>query len=69
MSRIKKESNKIQPTFNSTQIDMIRKYKGLFGIEDAEIVRQIVIAWMTERNPDFARKKPRVPLDKDAPKI
>lgn len=60
MSRVKKESSKkIQTTFNQDQIAMIRKFKGLFGQEDAEIVRYIVINWMLERNHDFNRKKPQ----------
>lgn len=50
MSRVKKDSNKIQVTFNKEQIKLIRQHKGIFGEEDAEIVRYIVINWVIEKN-------------------
>ena len=49
MSRAKKESEKIQTTFNKEQLKYIRQFKGILGEDDAEIVRSIVTAWLLEK--------------------
>ncbi len=43
------EVQRILVTFDKDQIEIIRSLKG-FGIEDAEIVRSIVIAYLSEHN-------------------
>ena len=48
--RILKESDKIQVTFNKTQLKLIDEYKGLFGDTRAEVVRYIVANWLLERS-------------------
>ncbi len=50
MARVKKDSEKIQVTFNKEQIRLIKKYKGIFGEDDAEIVRHIVTNWLLEKS-------------------
>ena len=47
--RILKESDKVQVTFNRTQLALIDKHKGLFGDTRAEVVRYIVANWLLER--------------------
>ena len=47
--RSKKESIKIQVTFNKKQIELIRTFKGILGQDDAEIVRYIVTNWLLEK--------------------
>lgn len=49
MGRGKKESIKVQPTFNKAQIELIRKFKGILGEDDAEIVRYIVTNWLLQQ--------------------
>jgi len=49
MGRSKKQSFKIQTTFNKSQIELIRKFKGILGEDDAEIVRYIVTNWLLEK--------------------
>ena len=49
MGRARKESNKIQPTFNKEQLRLIRSFRGVFGEDDAEIVRYIVTNWLLEK--------------------
>jgi hypothetical protein len=43
------EGQRILVTFDRDQIEIIRSLKG-FGTEDAEIVRSIVIAYLSEHN-------------------
>jgi len=49
MGRGKKDSIKVQTTFNKSQLDLIRKFKGILGEDDAEIVRYIVTNWLLEK--------------------
>lgn len=48
--RILKESDKIQVTFNQTQLKLVDKFKGIFGDTRAEVVRYIVANWLLERS-------------------
>jgi hypothetical protein len=41
--------NRILVTFDKDQIDIIRSLKG-FGTEDADIIRSVVIAYLSEHN-------------------
>ena len=40
---------KIPITFNEQQLSLINEYKGVLGNTKAEIVRNIVINWLLER--------------------
>lgn len=45
----KKVKGKIPITFNSDQLDLIEKYTGVMGNTKAEIIRNIVINWLLDR--------------------
>jgi len=47
--RILKDSDKIQVTFNQTQLQFIDEFKGIFGDTRAEVVRYIVANWLLEK--------------------
>lgn len=47
--RVKKESEKIQVTFNKKQVELIESFKGVFGETNAEVVRSIVTNWLLEK--------------------
>lgn len=49
MVRTKKESKKVHSTFNKEQLRLIRSFRGVFGDDDAEIVRYIVTNWLLEK--------------------
>ena len=43
----KKEVVKVQVTFTKKQIEIMRGYQDIFGESDAEIVRAIVMNWLS----------------------
>lgn len=43
-------SKKIQVSFSDKQIELLNRFKGEMGETDAEIVRSIVIAWLSEKS-------------------
>ena len=43
-------AKRVQVTFNSDQWKLISKMKGSLGNTDADIVRNIVIAWLAEKS-------------------
>lgn len=45
----KKSKEKIPITFNEEQIDLIEQYGGVLGNTKAEIIRNIVINWLLEK--------------------
>lgn len=40
------EAEKVQVTFNNSQIEFIDRHKGILGSTRAEIVRHIVATWL-----------------------
>jgi len=49
----KKESTKckrVQVSFTEEQWKLIEKFKGVMGSDDAEVVRNIVLAWLAEKS-------------------
>ena len=48
--RDNRDSKRIQVTFTGRQWSLIRKFQGELGMTDAEIVRNIVIAWLSEKS-------------------
>jgi len=44
------KSKRVQITFNPEQWKLISKMKGSFGNADADIVRNIVLAWLAEKS-------------------
>ncbi len=45
----KKEVVKVQIAFTKKQMEIIRRYKDIFGDSDAEIVRSIVTNWLISK--------------------
>ena len=43
-------SKKIQVSFSDKQISLLEHFKGELGETDADIVRNIVIAWLAEKS-------------------
>lgn len=43
-------SKKIQVSFSDRQIELLSFFKGEMGETDAEVVRSIVIAWLSEKS-------------------
>jgi aryl-alcohol dehydrogenase-like predicted oxidoreductase len=41
---------RVQVTFTEDQWDLIEKFRGVMGSEGAEIVRNIVLAWLAEKS-------------------
>lgn len=53
MGRKRKEktkSKRIQVSFTEDQWMLIEKFKGIMGNDDAEVVRNIVLAWLAEKS-------------------
>ena len=50
MKHITPNSKRVQVTFTPEQWFLIQKFKGIFGNNDAEIVRNIVLAWLSEKS-------------------
>ena len=48
--RIQMDSKRVQITFNSQQWKIISKMKGSLGNTDADVVRNIVLAWLAEKS-------------------
>jgi len=46
----RKSVKRIQVTFTERQWSLIERLRGFMGNEDAEIVRNIVLAWLSEKS-------------------
>jgi len=44
------EIKRVQVSFTMEQWELIKKFKGIFGKTDADVVRTIVITWLTEKS-------------------
>ena len=44
------KNKRVQVVFNVEQWNLIEKFRGEFGNGDAEIVRNIVLAWLAEKS-------------------
>jgi len=49
-SRGRTRSKRVQVTFTEEQWRLIERFRGVMGTEDAEIVRNIVLAWLAEKS-------------------
>ena len=47
---IKKETRGIQVVFTQEQYELLQKLKGEMGSSDSEVVRNIVLNWLTEKS-------------------
>lgn len=52
-------TKKVQVSFSDKQIELLSSFRGELGETDAEIVRNIVISWLSEKNiiSSVAKKK------------
>jgi hypothetical protein len=41
---------RVQVTFTEEQWSLIERFRGIMGNDDAEIVRNIVLAWLSEKS-------------------
>lgn len=46
----KKRSKRVQVTFNNEQWRVIKKFKGVMGESNSDVVRNIVLAWLSEKS-------------------
>jgi hypothetical protein len=49
-SRERRAIKRVQVTFTEEQWRLIEKFRGVMGSDDAEIVRNIVLAWLSEKS-------------------
>ena len=49
-NRGRTRSKRVQVTFTEEQWKLIERFRGVMGTEDAEIVRNIVLAWLAEKS-------------------
>lgn len=47
---MREKPKKVQVTFTSEQWNLIKKLKGEFGKGDAEVIRNIILAWLSEKS-------------------
>lgn len=45
-----RDTKRIQITFTGEQWELIQKFKGIMGQSDSEVVRNIVLAWLSEKS-------------------
>lgn len=43
-------SKRVQVTFTESQWELIEKLRGEFGDKDADIIRYIVLSWLSEKS-------------------
>jgi len=41
---------RVQVTFTAEQWRLVERFKGVMGSDDAEVVRNIVLAWLAEKS-------------------
>jgi len=46
----RKGTKRVQVTFTKEQWRLIEKFRGILGNDDAEIVRNIVLSWLSEKS-------------------
>ncbi|NMC58009.1 MAG: CopG family transcriptional regulator [Candidatus Methanofastidiosa archaeon] len=44
------DKKRVQVTFTQSQWKLIEKLRGEFGEKDADIIRNIVLAWLSEKS-------------------
>ena len=58
-------SKKIQVSFSERQLELLNQLKGELGETDADIVRNIVIAWLAEKSLISTVVKGRINVELD----
>ncbi|BAA79853.2 hypothetical protein ASQ66_gp37 [Aeropyrum pernix spindle-shaped virus 1] len=44
------KTKRVQVTFTQEQWELIERFRGVMGNDDAEIVRNIVLSWLAEKS-------------------
>jgi hypothetical protein len=60
------KAKRVQVTFTEEQWSLIERFKGVMGNDDAEIIRNIVLAWLSEKSVIASIAKVRLKGGKDA---
>ena len=47
---MEKKGKRVQVTFSKAQWEVIERFRGILGNDDAEIVRNIVLSWLAEKS-------------------
>jgi len=45
-----RETKRVQVTFTADQWALLQRFRGMLGNDDAEIVRNIVLSWLSEKS-------------------
>lgn len=45
-----RETKRVQVTFTADQWALLEKFRGILGNDDAEIVRNITLSWLSEKS-------------------
>jgi hypothetical protein len=48
--RDRSRTKRVQVTFTEEQWSLIERFRGVMGNDDAEVVRNIVLAWLAEKS-------------------
>lgn len=49
-ARDRSKTKRVQVTFTEEQWKLIERFRGVMGNDDAEIIRNIVLAWLAEKS-------------------
>jgi hypothetical protein len=58
-------TKRVQVTFTEEQWSLIERFKGVMGNDDAEVVRNIVLAWLAEKSVVAESVKRRIKEEED----
>ena len=61
----KNRVKRVQVTFTVEQWSLVERFRGVMGSDDAEIIRNIVLAWLSEKSIIASIAKMRLEGDKD----
>ncbi len=50
MTQREKDIKRVQVTFTKSQWELIENFRGILGQTDAEIIRTIVLMWLSEKS-------------------
>lgn len=59
---VKADKHRVQVVFTAGQWSLIESFKGEMGEGDSEVVRNIVLAWLSEKSVISSRVKSRMGL-------
>lgn len=60
-----RESKRVQVTFTAEQWAILQRFKGIMGNDDAEMVRNIALSWLSEKSIIAAAIKEKVRRERE----